>query len=336
MPTNTDSPVLQVEELRTQFRTLDGILKAVDGLTFALQNGKCLGIVGESGCGKSVAARSILRLLPQAITTGQILYRPKDSVKAVDLVKLDAKGRAIRRIRGREIAMIFQEPMTSLTPVYTVGEQIMESIRLHQRVEGAEARRRALEMLDLVGILDSERRIDDYPHQMSGGMRQRVAIAIALACQPSILIADEPTTALDVTIQAQILQLLKDLQAKMDMALIFISHDLAVISEIADQVLVMYLGQVVELAPARVFFQNPCHPYSKALARSIIELDTPPKELLPSIAGSVPSPLHAPSGCRFRNRCEFAFERCTEEPPAFAIGPDHIAKCWLYEEKAGV
>jgi oligopeptide/dipeptide ABC transporter ATP-binding protein len=268
--------------------------------------------------------------------TGQILYRPRNSDKAIDLVKLDAKGRAIRSIRGREIAMIFQEPMTSLTPVYSVGEQIMESIRLHQRVDGLDARRRALELLDLVGILDSYRRIDDYPHQMSGGMRQRVAIAIALACQPSILIADEPTTALDVTIQAQILQLLQDLQARMDMALIFISHDLAVISQVADHVLVMYLGQVVELAPARDFFQNPRHPYSKALARSIIDLETEPKQLLPSIAGTVPSPLHAPSGCRFRNRCEFAHDRCTQDPPAFAIGPNHIAKCWLYEEEAGV
>lgn len=325
-------PLLQVENLRVHFQTLDGLLRAVDGIDFTLNEGKCLGIVGESGCGKSVAARSILRLLPSAITSGRILYRTKQGER-VDLAQLQPNGRAIQRVRGGEIAMIFQEPMTSLTPVYTVGEQIMESLRLHQKLAGAEARQQALEMLELVGIPDPVRRIDDYPHQMSGGMRQRVAIAIALACKPRILIADEPTTALDVTIQAQILELLQELQARLHMGLIMISHDLAVISRMADQVMVMYLGQVVEQAPVREFFRKPRHPYSQGLARSIIDLQTGAKELLPSIAGSVPSPLHAPSGCRFRNRCEFAHERCREEPPAYQVGAAHVVKCWLYEEE---
>lgn len=329
------TPILQVEDLRVYFETLDGLLKAVDGLNFTLSQGQSLGIVGESGCGKSVAARSLMRLLPAAQTTGRIFYHAEDKTDPIDLVKLNPNSRAIRAIRGRDIAMIFQEPMTSLTPVYTVGEQIMESIRLHQGLDKVAARRHAIEMLDLVGIPDSQHRVDDYPHQMSGGMRQRVAIAIALACRPRVLIADEPTTALDVTIQAQILQLLKDLQAQLGMALIIISHDLAVISDMADEVLVMYLGQAAEFAPAVEFFRRPGHPYSQGLARSIIDIDTAPKALLPSIVGSVPSPLHAPSGCRFRNRCEHAYDKCRQEPLAFTIGPRHVVKCWLHEPDAG-
>jgi oligopeptide/dipeptide ABC transporter ATP-binding protein len=329
---NTTTPILQVENLQVYFETIDGLLKAVDGLTFTLRQGQSLGIVGESGCGKSVAARSLMRLLPTAITSGRILYHTEGKAEPIDLARLHANSRAIRTIRGSEIAMIFQEPMTSLTPVYTVGEQIMESIRLHQGLDQKAARWRAIEMLDLVGIPDSKHRVDDYPHQMSGGMRQRVAIAIALACQPRILIADEPTTALDVTIQAQILQLLKDLQAQMGMALIIISHDLAVISDMADEVLVMYLGQAAEFAPATEFFRNPKHPYSQGLARSIIDVDTAPKQILPSIVGSVPSPLHAPTGCRFRNRCEWVHNQCTNEPPAYEIGPHHFVKCWLYDK----
>jgi oligopeptide/dipeptide ABC transporter ATP-binding protein len=324
-------PMLQVRDLRVYFQTLDGTLKAVDGLNFALERGKSLGIVGESGCGKSVAARSILRLLPEAITAGEILYRPEGAEAALDLIQFPPHSQAIRSIRGQEIAMIFQEPMTSLTPVYTIGEQIMETIRLHQGVDGDEARRRAIDVLGRVGIPDSERRVDDYPHQMSGGMRQRVAIAIALSCQPSILIADEPTTALDVTIQAQILQLLRDLRTKTDMSLIMITHDLAVIAEMADEVLVMYLGQLAEWAPASVFFGDPRHPYSRALARSIIDLGTNPKALLPSIKGNVPNPLRAPPGCHFRDRCEFVHERCTEAPPSFRIETNHIVRCWLYD-----
>jgi oligopeptide/dipeptide ABC transporter ATP-binding protein len=332
----TQAPILQVEDLRVYFQTLDGLLKAVDGLNFTLKQGQSLGIVGESGCGKSVASRSLLRLLPSAITSGRILYQQDGKKEPTDLVRLHPDSRAIRNIRGSEIAMIFQEPMTSLTPVYSVGEQIIESIRLHQRVDKVEARRRAVKMLDLVGIPDSQQRVDDYPHQMSGGMRQRVAIAIALACQPRILVADEPTTALDVTIQAQILQLLKDLQAEMGMALIIISHDLAVISDMADEVLVMYLGQMAEVAPANQFFRKPRHPYSQGLARSIIGIDTPSKQMLPSIVGSVPSPLHAPTGCHFRSRCEFAHDRCASEPPAYQVGLNHLTKCWLYEEEPSV
>lgn len=331
---NTATPILQAEDLRVRFETIDGLLQAVDGLNFTLGQGQSLGIVGESGCGKSVAARSLMRLLPTAKTTGRILYHREGKDEPIDLVQLGTNSRAIRAIRGKEIAMIFQEPMTSLTPVYTVGEQIMESIRLHQGLSKVAARARAIEMLDLVGIPDSNQRVDDYPHQMSGGMRQRVAIAIALACEPRILIADEPTTALDVTIQAQILQLLKDLQTQMGMALIIISHDLAVISDMADDVLVMYLGQAAEFAPAVDFFRNPGHPYSQGLARSIIDVDTQPKQLLPSIIGSVPNPMHAPSGCRFRNRCELAHDRCVEEPPVFTLGQSQHVKCWLHAEDA--
>ena len=325
-------PILSVEDLHVSFRTPGGILRAVEGISFAVSPGKCLGIVGESGCGKSVAARSILRLLPSAVTTGHILYRRADEASPIDLTQLATDSKAMRSIRGKEIAMVFQEPMTALTPVYTVGAQLIEEIRAHARVSAVDARAQAIALLARVGIPDSSRRVDDYPHQLSGGMRQRVVIALALACQPHVIIADEPTTALDVTIQAQILRLLRDVQREMRMALVVITHDLAVIAEMADEVVVMYLGQVVEHAPAAAFFADPKHPYAQALTRSIITAATEPRTLLPTIPGSVPNPLHAPSGCRFRTRCAFVHARCLEEPPTIPVGPDHFAKCWLYDE----
>jgi len=332
--TTTSDTILEVQDLRVHFATLAGIVKAVDGVSFTLERGKSLGVVGESGCGKSVTARSILRLLPNAITSGSIRYRPDGIGAPIDLAQLNPLSREIRDIRGRDIAMVFQEPMTSLTPVYTVGDQIVEAILLHQDVDREEARRLAADMLRLVGIPDTERRLDDIPHQMSGGMRQRVMIAMALSCRPSILIADEPTTALDVTIQAQILRLLTDLQREMGTSLILITHDLSVIANIAHDVVVMYLGKIVERAPVSVLFQDPKHPYSQGLLRSIVLPDTPPKQELPSISGSVPSPLNAPSGCRFRNRCPFAHERCLEEPPLVDLGAQHSALCWLYQAEA--
>ena len=250
-------PILEVRDLHVHFKMLAGIVRAVDGVSFAVERGHCLGIVGESGCGKSVTARSILRLLHSSQTSGQILYHPDGDDQPVDLVDLDPKGDAIRAIRGKDIAMIFQEPMTSLTPVYTIGEQIMESIRQHQDLSEEETKELAVSMLNKVGIPDAERRFGDYPHQMSGGMRQRVMIAIALCCEPRVLIADEPTTALDVTIQAQILRLIRSLQQDLDMSVIMITHDLSVIAQLADFVVVMYLGQMAEKAPVVELFQNP-------------------------------------------------------------------------------
>ena len=323
-------PILEVLDLHVHFTMLAGIVRAVDGVSFAVERGSCLGIVGESGCGKSVTARSILRLLSSSQTSGQILYHPDGDAQPIDLVSLDPKGDAVRAIRGKDIAMIFQEPMTSLTPVYTIGEQIMESIRQHQDLSEEETKELAVSMLNKVGIPDAERRFGDYPHQMSGGMRQRVMIAIALCCEPRVLIADEPTTALDVTIQAQILRLIRSLQQDLDMSVIMITHDLAVIAQLADFVVVMYLGQMAEKAPVVELFQNPKHPYTQALLRSIVGPDTPPREQLHSISGSVPDPRNAPSGCRFRNRCPSVHDRCLEDPPVVQFGPQHTATCWLY------
>ena len=301
-------PILEVLDLHVHFKMLAGIVRAVDGVNFTVERGRCLGIVGESGCGKSVTARSILRLLHSSQTSGQILYHPNGDDEPIDLVNLDPRGDAIRAIRGKDIAMIFQEPMTSLTPVYTIGEQIMESIRQHQNLSEEEAQELAISMLNKVGIPDAERRFADYPHQMSGGMRQRVMIAIALCCEPRVLIADEPTTALDVTIQAQILRLIRSLQQDLDMSVIMITHDLSVIA-------------------------HPKHPYTQALLRSIVRPDTPPREQLHTISGSVPDPRNAPSGCRFRNRCPSVHDRCLEDPPVVEFGPQHTATCWLYVDE---
>ena len=315
-------PILQVDRLETTFFTKAGALKAVDGVSYSVGRGETVGIVGESGCGKSVTSFSILRLLshPGQVTGGRVLF------KGQDLLKLPPEE--MRKIRGKGIAMIFQEPMTALNPVLTVGFQIIEQIEAHENVSKAEARNRAIELLKLVGIPSPERRIDDYPHQLSGGMRQRAMIAMALSCNPEMLIADEPTTALDVTIQAQILDLLQRLQEERHMGMQFITHDLGVISELADRVVVMYAGTVVEEAPAATVFEAPKHPYTVGLLASIPRMGEF-HEKLATIPGSVPSLLSLPRGCRFQNRCPHAIEPCRHlEPKLEPVGPGHRIACY--------
>ena len=312
---NQTEKILEVKNLETTFTTERGKVKAVDGVSFDLLAGKTLGIVGESGCGKSVTSLSIMRLIPNPpgkITGGEILYKGKD------LLKLDLEE--MRKIRGNEISMIFQEPMTSLNPVFTIGNQLIEAIRLHQDLSKGEAINQAIEMLKLVGIPAPEKRVKDYPHQLSGGMRQRVMIAMALSCNPKILIADEPTTALDVTIQAQILDLLRDLQQKTGLALMLITHDLGVVAEMAHEVVVMYAGKVVERAPVMDIFKSPKHPYTQGLLNSIPILGRDPtgkikKSRLEPIPGIVPSLLELPQGCRFQERCKFASLECQGTEP---------------------
>jgi peptide/nickel transport system ATP-binding protein len=315
--------LLQVRDLQTQFATDDGIVRAVDGVSFSIEEGKTLGMVGESGCGKSVTALSILRLVPSPpgrIVAGQILYQ------GVDLLKL--ADREMRAVRGNEIAMIFQEPMTSLNPVFTVGDQIGEAIRLHQKTSRREARKRAIEMLRLVEMPEPTRRVDEYPHQLSGGMRQRVMIAMALSCNPKLLIADEPTTALDVTIQAQILDLLASLQERLGMALLLITHDLGVVAEQADEVVILYAGRIVERSPVERLFAAPLHPYTRGLLDSLPQLGAPRGQRLRPIPGTVPPLTRLPSGCRFRDRCALAIDDCARiDPPLEEKSPGHTAAC---------
>jgi peptide/nickel transport system ATP-binding protein/oligopeptide transport system ATP-binding protein len=324
-------PILEVNDLRTYFYTKEGEVPAVDGVDFELQKGETLGLVGESGSGKSVSALSALRLVPSPpgkIVDGEILFEGQD------LTKLSESE--MRKIRGNDISMIFQEPMTSLNPVYTVGDQIIEAITLHQDVEYAEARDMAVEMLRKVGIPAPAQRVDEYPHQMSGGMKQRVMIAMALACNPKLLIADEPTTALDVTIQAQILELLKELQDDLDMSILFITHDLGVVAETCDYVAVMYGGRVVEYGDVETIFENPSHPYTIGLFSSLPQIEVKHRkreDRLYVIPGMVPSPQDFPSGCRFRDRCEFATEECANLPPQKELSePKHMSACWYADE----
>jgi oligopeptide/dipeptide ABC transporter ATP-binding protein len=316
--------ILSVENLETTFFTKGAALKAVDGVSYTVGAGETVGIVGESGCGKSVTSFSILGLLshPGKVTGGRILFRGQD------LLQLPPEG--MRKLRGRKIAMIFQEPMTALNPVLTVGYQICEQILAHEDVSEAEAHKRAVELLAQVGIPSPEKRVRDYPHQLSGGMRQRAMIAMALSCNPELLIADEPTTALDVTIQAQILDLLQKLQEQRNMAMQFITHDLGVISELADRVIVMYAGTVVEEAPAAALFANPKHPYTVGLMESIPRIDKT-QARLPTIAGVVPSLRDLPTGCRFQNRCPRALDVCRRTPPPLTpVGddPGHRIACY--------
>jgi peptide/nickel transport system ATP-binding protein/oligopeptide transport system ATP-binding protein len=321
-PAESVQPVLEVKDLQTHFFTDDGVVKAVNGVSFQVFPGETLGVVGESGCGKSVTALSILRLIaspPGKIVGGQILYKGKDLVTASEA--------EMRKIRGNEISMIFQEPMTSLNPVYTCGDQIMEAIRLHQKVSKREARSRAIEMLKLVGIPLPEQRVDEYPHQLSGGMRQRVMIAMALSCHPSVLIADEPTTALDVTIQAQILELLDRLQAELGMAIILITHDLGVVAEVADHVAVMYGGQIQEYADVETLFDQTTHPYTGGLLASIPKLGES-VERLRVIPGAVPNPVDFPSGCTFHPRCHLAIDDCKRiDPQLLPYDGGHLVRC---------
>ncbi|MBA2663939.1 MAG: ABC transporter ATP-binding protein [Bradymonadaceae bacterium] len=328
----TDEPevVLEVDDLKTYFFTDDGVLPSVDGVSFTIRRGQTLGLVGESGSGKSVTSLSILRLIPSPpgkIVGGAIRFGGQD------LTKLDEKG--LRKIRGNEISMIFQEPMTSLNPVYTVGNQIVEAIMLHQDVDYKEARSIAIDMLEKVGIPAPNQRIDEYPHQLSGGMKQRVMIAMSLACKPKLLIADEPTTALDVTIQAQILDLLKELQKDAGMSILFITHDLGVVAETCDHVAVMYAGRVVEYADVFSLFEKPAHPYTIGLFSSLPTIETEEQSesnRLYVIPGMVPRPQEFPTGCRFRTRCEFATEKCSELPPTVELEAGHFSACWYSEQ----
>jgi len=325
-------PLLDVRDLKTYFYTEDGVVRAVDGVTFSIEPEKTLGVVGESGCGKSVTARAIMGLVkspPGRIESGEILFQRDGRI--IDLAKLNPKGEEMRRIRGNEIAMIFQEPMTSLNPVYTIGNQIMEAIILHQHLSKKGAKRKAIDVLESVGIPSPDRRVDEYPHQLSGGMRQRAMIAMALSCRPSLLIADEPTTALDVTIQAQVLDLMNDLRTELKAAIMFITHDLGVIAHMAENVIIMYLGRIVESAPVGEIFDNPRHPYTIGLLNSIPSFtDSREKRLVP-IEGIVPDPIGPPRGCGFEPRCPHAKELCKSQIPELkAIVQAHLAACWLY------
>ena len=319
--------LLDIRGLKTWFRTDEGMVRAVDGVSMAIAAGETLAVVGESGCGKTVTARSVLKLIempPGRFEAGQILWQGRDL--------LPLSGSEMDRIRASEIGMVFQEPMTSLNPVYRVGEQIVEAVRAHRHMSRATARQTAIEMLRLVQIPDPERRVDDYPHQFSGGMRQRVMIAMALACRPKLLIADEPTTALDVTIQAQILELLDDMKAKLGMSIMLITHDMGVVAERAQRVVVMYAGKVIEQAPVAELFANPRHPYTQGLIRSIPRVDQAAvhKQRLEQIPGTVPNLLHPPPGCRFAARCKFVMDACiAAEPPLKSVGPAHEMACIL-------
>ncbi len=320
------SALLSVRDLRTSFDTPTGTARAVDGVSFDLLPGETLGLVGESGSGKTVTALSLLRLLPDSARID-----PASGVHYGGHNLLQLGPGTLRAIRGAEIAMIFQEPTTSLNPVLTVGTQIVETVRAHRSVSTRDARRRAIELLDLVGIPDPAQRVRDYPHQLSGGMQQRVMIAMALSCEPKILIADEPTTALDVTIQAQILELLAELTDRFGMAMLLITHDLAAVAEVADRVAVMYGGQIVELAPTASLFRRPQHPYTEALLRALPRVDRPVARL-PVVPGAVPAATAWPAGCRFHPRCPAAWDRCTATAPPL-LGADRTrVRCWLIEE----
>ncbi|MFA5479970.1 MAG: ABC transporter ATP-binding protein [Candidatus Muiribacteriota bacterium] len=326
--TNKDKKkLIEVKNLKTYFYVEGREAKAVDGVSFDIYEGENLGIVGESGSGKSVTSLSLIRLIPNPpgkIVEGEILFNGQDILKM--------PWEKVRKIRGNNISMIFQEPMTSLNPVFTIGMQIMEPILIHQNVSQEEARKRAIEMLELVGISDAEKRLNDYPHQFSGGMRQRVMIAMALACNPDLLIADEPTTALDVTIQAQILELMMEIKAKkQNSAILMITHDLAVIAETCDRVIVMYCGRVQEIADTKTLFENPLHPYTQGLMASIPSLDSK-KERLYTIPGNVPSIMNLPKGCSFCTRCSKKMDICeTEMPELVEIKPGHSVRCHLHK-----
>ena len=321
--------LLEVKGLKVRFTTEDGVVRAVDDVSFELDRGKVLGVVGESGSGKSVTAMTILGLTRDKNTAfeGEVLYRGENLLALAEA--------RLREVRGNEIAMIFQDPMTSLNPVYTVGDQIVEAITTHEQASKQEAKRRAVELLRQVGIPNPQERVDDYPHQFSGGMRQRAMIAMALSCNPDVLIADEPTTALDVTIQAQILELLDRLRADFDSAVILITHDLGVVAEVADEIAVMYAGRIVERASKRQLFYDPQHPYTWGLLGSIPRLDRPKPKKLASIEGMPPSLINLPQGCKFRPRCPQAFDKCIEEPELANHVEErgHLDRCWLSVEE---
>jgi oligopeptide/dipeptide ABC transporter ATP-binding protein len=320
--------LLDVRDLQTRFATSGGIVRAVDGVSWDVQAGETVALVGESGCGKSVSALSVMRLVAAPagrIVGGEIVFKGRDL--------LTLSEDEMRRIRGREITMIFQEPMTSLNPVLTIGRQVTETMEIHLGLTPAQSRTRAAEILTLVGIAEPERRLGQYPHQFSGGMRQRIMIAMALACNPALILADEPTTALDVTIQAQILELLKDLSRKLGVAMLMITHNLGVVARYADRVNVMYAGRIVERGTAREIYANPRHPYTLGLLRSVPRLDEPKKAKLAPIPGQPPDLTRLPPGCAFAPRCSYAVERCRAERPTLeAEAPDHLSACWVARE----
>lgn len=324
--------ILDINNLKVHFKTDEGLLKAVDGVSFQIERGKTLGLVGESGCGKSVTSQAILKLLPNtAVIDGQILLK---SDEELDIVKVGNESPEIKSIRGKDISMIFQEPMTSFSPLYTMGNQVIEALLLHRTKDKKEARKIAIEMLRKVGISNPEVRIDQYPHEFSGGMRQRVMIAMALCCNPHLLIADEPTTALDVTIQAQVLELMKVLQKSMDMSILFITHDLGVVAEMCDDVCVMYLGKIVEKGSVDDIFYHPKHPYTQGLLQSIPNISSTDKEDLYSIEGNVPVPIDLPPQCGFADRCEKMIKGlcdCNNVPFA-EVGDGQFVRCFLYDE----
>ncbi len=321
------SELLEVRNLTVTFETDRGLVRAVDGVSFDLSDGETLGLVGESGCGKTVTALSLLKLIQEP--PGHVA--PQSEIRFEDLNILDLRGENLRKIRGARIAMIFQDPASSLNPVMTIGAQIAETIRAHESVSRAEARSRSIDLLARVGIPDPDDRFKSYAHQLSGGMLQRVMIAIALSCRPSILVADEPTTALDVTVQAQILDLLGELQREFDMSLILITHDLGVVAETADRVIVMYAGQVVEEAPTTEIFSDPAHPYTQALLNSMPRIDQP-GTAISAIPGVVPPATNWPAGCRFHPRCSHFWNRCLEQPSLDAIPANRCVRCWLYHD----
>ena len=334
METESKQHLLEVRDLRTQFPTRSGLVRAVDGVSFNLDRGELLGLVGESGCGKSMTALSIMRLIspPGRIVSGEIIFDGNDLLKLSDA--------EMRQMRGDDIAMIFQDPMTSLNPVFTVGEQIAEALRLHRKLSRRDAREATVAAMREVAIPDPSRRVNDYPHQLSGGMRQRVMIAMALACNPKLLIADEPTTALDVTIQAQILELLNELRRQRELAVLLITHDLGVVAEVADRVAVMYTGRIVEESNVDELFERPKHPYTEGLLRSVPKLTTAEvakKERLETIEGTVPNPTDLPPGCHFAPRCSHRMPRCTaEEIPLYELEREVKVRCVLYDLAAAV
>ena len=328
-------PLIEIKGLKVYFHTEDGVARAVDGVDFDIESGKTLGVVGESGCGKSVTARAIMGLVdaPGRVESGRILYHRQDDV--IDLVKLKPKGRQIRSIRGAEIAMIFQEPMTSLNPVFTIGDQIVEAILLHGDAGKRQAQKLAIQILEEVGIPLPRQRFNEYPHQLSGGMRQRAMIAMALSCNPSLLIADEPTTALDVTIQAQVLELMHGLRQQFNGAIMFITHDLGVIAGMADDIIVMYCGKIVESGPVLEIFKTPLHPYTIGLMRSIPSLIDSGRQRLDTIEGVVPTTFSPIAGCAFAPRCSEVMEICRQKAPAcLEVAPGHRTACFLHHATA--
>lgn len=324
--------VLRVKDLKTFFYTNERCNKAINGVSFDVKKGKTLSIVGESGCGKSVTASSIMQLLPDLsrIEEGEITYFSEQGEIRID--KLKKNGKDMRKLRGGEIAMIFQDPMTALNPVYTIGFQIRENLQNHMKMNKKEAHKRAVELLSLMGIPNPEQRVNEYPHQFSGGMRQRAMIAMAMSCNPKVLIADEPTTALDVTIQAQIFELMMKLKEEFNTAILLITHDMGVVNEVSDDMAVMYMGNMVESGGTKEVLKSPCHPYTKALLESIPILGKGRNQNLEPIKGSTPDPYQRPKGCQFKDRCDYRTEACEEMPPEEMVSGSHMVRCWHWKE----